>query len=210
MAHSYQLAAAETIEFPVLSQEARSVARPAAPAGTALPARFRNLRLVDDAEEITPQAPHFTETVAKLGRWLAHAFRVAMWSNPAKDESLQVDPAGLRTLIRKSRMALLTTRDKTGHLHTRPMAPTRRLFDGEIWFATPAADPVLDHVRARAPVQVTYLDGTTNRSLVLNGVARICQRTREGIEVSNWFKRRSQSPAVTYIRVDVMSADVWQ
>ncbi len=90
------------------------------------------------------------------------------------------------------------------------MAPTRRLFDGEIWFATPDADPVLDHVRARAPVQVTYLDRETHRSLVLNGIARVCQRATHGAGFSALMPRRQTAPPITFIRVDVMSADVWE
>lgn len=210
MAHPLTLADTDTIEFPTLANEGRSSRRPGASTGGAPHERSRALRLVGPSGETVDEPQGFGDAVAEFLRWVGHSLRVAMWANPASDQGLQVDPAGLRSLIRKSRLALVTTRDRDGNLHSRPMAPTRRLFDGEIWFATPAADPVLDHVRARAPVQVTYLDGEHNRSLVLNGVAQICQRTRNGDILPSWLHRRRNTPSVTYIRVDVMSADVWQ
>lgn len=210
MAQPIHLSEVETSGFPPFSQEGRNPSRPGAPTGGLPHGRLRALRLIGPADDRAEPRRRFGESVIELGRWIAHSLRVAMWANPATEASLQVDPAGLRALIRNGRVALVTTRDRHGHLHTRPMAPTRRRFDGELWFATAEADPIIGHVRARAPVQVTYLDGPSNRSLVLNGVARVCERTDNAATLPQWFTRRKEIPAVTYIRVDVMSADVWQ
>ncbi|MEO5798253.1 MAG: pyridoxamine 5'-phosphate oxidase family protein [Gemmatimonadales bacterium] len=211
MAQAYEFAQADSIQLPFGGIEGRTAPRTA---DIAPPARAGHrsptLRLLDDEDEGGERKPGAWAAMVELGRWAAHAFRVAMWTAPTAGECLHADPATLRGLIRKSRVALLTTRDRCGKLHTRPMAPTRRLFDGEIWFATPDADPLLDHVRARAPVQVTYLDRETNRSLVLNGVARVCQRATHGAGISAMMPRRQSAPPITFIRVDVMSADVWE
>ncbi|MEP6591460.1 MAG: pyridoxamine 5'-phosphate oxidase family protein [Gemmatimonadota bacterium] len=211
MAQAYEFAQRDEIQLPFGGIEGRASARTPNQApvpGSGL--RSPTLRLLGDDDDGVERKPGLWAGMVELGRWAAHALRVAMWATPTAGECLHADPSTLRGLIRTSRIALLTTRDRCGKLHTRPMAPTRRLFDGEIWFATPDADPLLDHVRARAPVQVTYLDRETNRSLVLNGVARVCQRATHGAGIAAMMPRRPKATAISFIRVDVMSADVWE
>ncbi|MES2306348.1 MAG: pyridoxamine 5'-phosphate oxidase family protein [Gemmatimonadota bacterium] len=211
MEQALDLARLDVLPLPTGAREGRSAMRqPEAAPPTAARRRSPNLRLLDDGDDGVQRKAGAWAAMVELGRWAAHTFRVAMWTAPTAGDCLHADPATLRGLIRKSRVALLTTRDRGGKLHTRPMAPTRRLFDGEIWFATPDADPLLDHVRARAPVQVTYLDRETNRSLVLNGVARVCQRATHGAGFSAMMPRRQTAAPITFIRVDVLSADVWE
>lgn len=133
---------------------------------------------------------------AAAARWLLHNTRVALASTTADDQrALRTQPAVLRTLIRNARIALVTTRDTNGALHTQPMEPAERDFDGEIWFGTPSAAPVVDDILASPAIQLTYVEPTSNRCLVLDGVARICTGADAGR---------------VFIRVDVVSADVWE
>lgn len=130
-------------------------------------------------------------------RWLARAVRVAVLSPAGANTSLLADPNGVRQLIRDTRYALVTTRDRQGRLHSEPMEASSRTFDGEIWFTAPATAPIVERVRRRPPIQVTYVDATSNRCVVLDGIARICSDAA----VSDDSR--------TFIRVDIVSADAW-
>ena len=47
----------------------------------------------------------------------------------------------LREAIKDIRIAMLTTFDREGHLHSRPMATIDIQFDGDLWFFTCAHSP---------------------------------------------------------------------
>lgn len=148
-----------------------------------------------------PQAPS-ARFLAKLRtliqsawQWLAHSLRVALATTTGTRQVLHRQPAALRALIRNSRVALVTTRDINGMLHTEPMTAADREFDGQIWFTAPDSAPIVHDISARPAVQVTYVETTSNRCLVLDGIARTCR----GTDLTR-----------TVIRVDVISADVWE
>lgn len=159
-------------------------------------AEIRTIELVgrDTASEPFPR--RVIRTVRHTWRWLAHNIRIALSTEQSAQHALVQDPIGLRTLIQHTRVALVTTRDRGGALHSEPMEASERDFDGVIWFPTSESAPVLERVRARAAVQLTYHDKHSNRCVVLDGIARICDGT--GRRATNRF-----------IRVDVVSADAW-
>ena len=103
----------------------------------------------------------------------------------------------MRALIRRKRVALVTTRDRAGALHSEPMEASDRAFDGEIWFPTRESAAILERVRTRAAVQVTYIDDLSNRCVVLDGIARVCGGT-------------GPDAASPFIRIDIVSADIWE
>jgi hypothetical protein len=159
-------------------------------------ARIRALALGTGHSTSASLARRVVETVRRTRRWLAHNLRMALFSDQPGRNALVHDPAGVRALIRNARVALLTTRDRDGMLHSEPMEPSERDFDGVIWIPTSESAPVLERVRARGAVQLTYHDKHSNRCVVLDGIARICDGT--GRRVMGRF-----------IRVDVVSADAW-
>jgi hypothetical protein len=130
-------------------------------------------------------------------RWLARAVRLAVLAPAGGSQALLADPNGVRQLIRDTRFALVTTRDRDGTLHSEPMEASHRTFDGELWFTAPAAAPIVARVRRRAPIQVTYVDANSNRCVVLDGIARICTDAA------------ARNDTRTFIRVDIVSADAW-
>ncbi|HEX3927054.1 MAG TPA: pyridoxamine 5'-phosphate oxidase family protein [Gemmatimonadales bacterium] len=123
--------------------------------------------------------------------------------------------AELRRLIRRSRVALVTTRDMYGALHTSPMVPSDRQFDGELWFAASASSPIVDHVLSSADVQVTFPGGRSGRCLVLDGIGHVCRgaelaRALWQAELSTIFPRGPVDKGLVFVRVRVMSGDVWE
>jgi hypothetical protein len=159
-------------------------------------ARTRAIELVDrdSASDRFPQ--RILSSVKHAWRWLAHNIRIALSTEQPVHHPLVPDPVGLRALIQHTRVALVTTRDRSGALHSEPMEASQRDFDGVIWFPASESAPVLERVRARAAVQLTYHDKHSNRCVVLDGIARVCDGT--GRHATNRF-----------IRVDVVSADAW-
>jgi general stress protein 26 len=100
-------------------------------------------------------------------------------------------------------------------MHTQPMEAIDREFDGSLWFPTLAEMPAVDHIRACPSIQVTYLDRISDRCLVLDGIASVC--CDSDLADSDWHSQftarashdASNAPAAV-IRVDVISADVWE
>lgn len=169
----------------------------ARPPAAVVQRRIRALELWRPASAPPSLVTQVRATAATAWRWLAHSFRVAMTRTGDLQGSLHADPKALHALIRKTPVAMVTTRDRRGALHSEPMEATDREFDGEIWFATRESAAVLDRIRLRAAVQVTYIDRASNRCVVLDGIGRICAGA-------------DRDSARTYVRVDIMSADVWE
>jgi len=153
---------------------------------------------------------------AATWRWLVHNVRVALHAGAEEDHALHHWPEVLRELIHRAGVALVTTRDGDGRLHTQPMAPVKREFDGEIWFPVTAAMPLVDHLLGRPEIQVTYLDpDSSHRCVVVDGIARVFEapadadaRWRDRFAIWRSPVPRAEGPA--YVRVDVMCADVWE
>jgi hypothetical protein len=158
-------------------------------------ARIGAIELVDGDAASDRFMQRMIRTVNHARRWLAHNLRIAL-SSGSTQHDLVHDPVGLRTLIQRTRVALVTTRDRSGALHSEPMEASERDFDGVIWFPASESAAILERVRARAAVQLTYHDTHSNRCVVLDGIARVCDGT-------------GRHATSRFIRVDVVSADAW-
>lgn len=122
--------------------------------------------------------------------------------------------AKLREFMKDIRVALLTTTDGQGMLHSRPMATPAHEFDGELWFLTSRNAPIVDHIGRRPNVLVTYLDSTEDRCVTLNGWARVRRDPRRARLLwqpawETWFPQGPTDPDLAVIEVSVVSADVW-
>lgn len=194
-AEPMRIAASRPLE-PIRRSSTRSTAMPRSLARYAPGGTIGSLAAPQPADRVHPFPFRFRVAVVAAVRWLVHSTRVALASTATDNQrALHAQPATLRALIRNARVALVTTRDGNGALHTQPMEPAGRDFDGEIWFGTPSAAPVVDDVLASPAIQLTYVEPTSNRCLVLDGIGRICT---------------GADPGRVFIRVDVMSADVWE
>ena len=162
-----------------------------------------------------PVMDRVRRAAAAWWHWLFHNCRVALTAASEANQAVLANPAGLRSLIRKTRIALVTTRDRDGKLHTQPLEQMDRDFDGELWFATPGSAPLVAHLRAHADVQVTCVEPASSRCVILDGIARVFGGTdslrpgwRPGL--AWWRHRGRRDPAEAVIRIDVVSADVWE
>ncbi|MEK7355190.1 MAG: pyridoxamine 5'-phosphate oxidase family protein [Bdellovibrionota bacterium] len=123
----------------------------------------------------------------------------------------------IRTLAEKIRgisVAMLTTLDPSGVLHSRPMATQEFDFDGQLWFFTKSASAKADSIRHDQHVNVSYSDPGSNRWVSVAGRACIV-RDRAKIRelwspmLKAWFEGDADDPEIALICVEVESAQYW-
>jgi len=88
------------------------------------------------------------------------------------DEQMK-DIEQVAELIRGIRVAMLTTVDGNGELHSRPMATQDVDFDGTVWFFTQATSEKVADLERDARVNVAYTDVDRARYVSLFGAARL-------------------------------------
>jgi len=129
--------------------------------------------------------------------------------------TVDTDPS--TTLIEKLsgiRVAMLTTTDESGRLHSRPMATQETSADGALWFFTSNNAQVALNIQASREVNLSYVDSNLQRYVSVAGRAWILHDTDRIQElwspaVAAWFPRGLNDPDLTLIRVDVTEADYW-
>ncbi len=86
-------------------------------------------------------------------------------------EKAQNDAAKLGELIKDIRVAMLTTVDKEGRLHSRPMATQQTEFDGTLWFFTDANSVKVHELQRDRHVNVSYANPEDQRYVSVSGMA---------------------------------------
>jgi len=112
------------------------------------------------------------------------------------------------------RVAMLTTTDEAGRLHSRPMATQETSADGALWFYTSTKAPAALNIQASPEVNLSYVDSSLQRYVSVAGRAWILHDTDRIQElwspaVAAWFPLGLNDPNLTLIRVDVTEADYW-
>jgi general stress protein 26 len=119
----------------------------------------------------------------------------------------------VRELISEIKVAMLTTRNISGGLHSRPMYTQQTEFDGDIWFATSRSSSLVAELQRNSDVLVNYANPGSQRFVVIAG---------EGLEVNDqskieelwspamkpWFEG-PDDPDLTLVKVRSHRADYW-
>jgi general stress protein 26 len=118
----------------------------------------------------------------------------------------------LNRLISKIKIAMLTTVDADGNLHSRPMDTQQRDFDGDVWFFARATSEKVREIEQNPSVNVAYSDGNNFVSLagkarIVTDVAKKKALWKDDLHV--WFDNGPESPDVVLIHVDAISAQYW-
>lgn len=118
----------------------------------------------------------------------------------------------IRAIISSSKVAVLTTENQFGELHSRPLAVLDHEFDGSLWFFTRDPSSKVEEVAIDPRVNVSYSDG--KGYLSISGIAavehnqtRIKQLWNPAVEA--WFEHGRDDPTVALLRVDAGSAEYW-
>jgi general stress protein 26 len=120
----------------------------------------------------------------------------------------------LGQMMEDIRVGMLTTVLPDGTLRSRPMAPVRREFDGDLWFFTNAHTPKVDEVQSHPQVSVAFAEPRTRCYLSISGTGSLV-RDRKKMEVlwhsdfEEWIPQGLDDPELTLLRVDVEQAEYW-
>jgi general stress protein 26 len=117
-------------------------------------------------------------------------------------------------LIRGIRVAMLTTVDGDGELHSRPMATQDVDFDGTLWFLAAADSEKAADLERDARVNVSYSDEDRSRYVSLFGSARLVKDRKRIRELwrpalKAWFPRGLRDPELTLLEVTVTGGEYW-
>jgi len=129
------------------------------------------------------------------------------------DEQMK-DIEQVADLIRGIRVAMLTSVDADGELHSRPMATQDIDFDGTLWFFTAADSEKADELGRDARVAVSYADERVSRYVSLSGAARVV-RDREKMRdlwkplLKAWFPKGLEDPELALLEVTITGGEYW-
>lgn len=111
-------------------------------------------------------------------------------------------------------IAMLTTIDESGALHSRPMYTQQAAFDGTVWFFTYDDSPKAGDVRRDPRVNLGYSDPKKQTYLSLAARAAISHDRAKMEELYTpaleaWFPQGLETPGICLLRVDGESAEYW-
>jgi general stress protein 26 len=133
------------------------------------------------------------------------------------EEKMPRDPqpgfAKLSKMIEAIEVGMVTSEDKNGSLHSRPL-PTQRAESGFLWFFLSLNALVVSEVEGKPQVAVTYEDAGSHTYLSVSGAAEVIRdpaKTREfwSDYARPWFPKGPEDLNLGLLRVDVTEAAYW-
>jgi general stress protein 26 len=120
----------------------------------------------------------------------------------------------LSRLIRDIGVALLTTLDRDGRLHTRPVQTLRADTDRTLWFFTDWSTPKVDELRHDIRVSLGYADPAAHRYVAASGSGRLFrdrQKAEElwSIEQRAYYPNGPGDERLALLCVDIERAEYW-
>jgi len=117
-------------------------------------------------------------------------------------------------LIKDVKIAMLTTEDEHGALHSRPMATQQNDVDGDLWFFTRDSSGKSGEARRHPQINLSYADPDKNRYVSVSGAAEIVRERAKAQELWNpvyraWFPQGLDDPDLVLLRVRVEQAEYW-
>jgi general stress protein 26 len=117
-------------------------------------------------------------------------------------------------LIRNIRVALLTTFDRDGTFHTRPVQTLRVEDDGTLWFFTDVRSGKADELRADMRISLGYADTAANCYVAVSGVGTVRRDSHKAQELWQVEQRAfyPEGPAderLGLLRVEIDRAEYW-
>ncbi|CAO1653282.1 pyridoxamine 5'-phosphate oxidase family protein [Salinibacterium sp. NSLL150] len=119
----------------------------------------------------------------------------------------------IRSIMKSTRIAMLTSVSADGALHSHPMTVQEAEFDGDCWFLASAESDTVQQLLANPHVNLAYAG--SSEWLSLAGSAEI---VRDGVKkealwdtfTDVWFDGGAEDPSVVLIHVKADSAQYWE
>jgi general stress protein 26 len=124
------------------------------------------------------------------------------------------DLAKLAELIREIRVALLTTVDRDGHFHTRPVQTLQVEADRTLWFFTDWRSPKVDELQHDVRVSLGYADPAKNVYIAVSGSGSLFREVQKAeqlwsIEQRAYYPDGPQDARLALLRVSIERAEYW-
>jgi general stress protein 26 len=133
---------------------------------------------------------------------------------PDEEQTLAEGMKKLEELIQDIQIAMLTSVDEDGALHSRPMATQKLPFDGDLWFFTYADSHKVLEINKDHHVNVAYSAPDKNRYVSVSGLANLVtdQAKINGLYnpvLKAWFPDGPETPGIALLKISVSSAEYW-
>ena len=117
-------------------------------------------------------------------------------------------------LIKDVKIAMMTTVDTDGTLHSRPMHSQEADEHGDLWFFTQIQSPKITEVSRDNEVNLAYSDPSSQTYVSVSGTAHVVDdpamtRTLWNTAVEAWFPGGPENPDVALVAVDIAHAHYW-
>jgi general stress protein 26 len=124
------------------------------------------------------------------------------------------DRAKVGDIIRAVRVALLTTVDRHGQLHTRPVQTLHVEADEVLWFFTDWRSPKVDELQHDFRVSLGYADPAKQMYAAISGIGslrRDPQKAQElwTLEQFAYYPQGPDDERLALLRVQIESAEYW-
>ena len=118
-------------------------------------------------------------------------------------------------LIKNIKLAMMTTVDADGTLHSRPMGTQDKEFDGTLYFLTGKGSQKIAELRQDSHVNIAYANPDKNQWVSVAGTATASRDQQKIDELWSpfhkaWFPEGKDDPNIMVIRVDVDSVEYWE
>ena len=135
--------------------------------------------------------------------------------NGAEAVNRQADVQKLGEMIKDIRIAMLTTMDEQGVLHSRPMATQQVEFDGDVWFFTSQETGKVGDITEYRQVNLAYVSTSDERYVSVMGNAEIINdvfkmKALWKPVMKAWFPEGLDDPNLRLIRVSAEKAEYWE
>jgi general stress protein 26 len=117
-------------------------------------------------------------------------------------------------LVRDIRVALLTTADREGGFHTRPVQTLQADADGTLWFFTDWSSPKADELQHDVRASLGYADPAKNVYVALNGSGRLLRDVQQAkklwsVEQRAYYPDGPEDPRLAVLRITLQRAEYW-
>lgn len=118
----------------------------------------------------------------------------------------------IRSIMKSTRIAMLTTVDGDGPLHSHPMTVQEAEFDGDCWFVASDESDTVQQLQTNSRVNLAY--SGSSQWLSLAGTAEVVRDQAKKKELWNtftdvWFTDGETDPSVILIHVTAQSVQYW-
>jgi general stress protein 26 len=120
----------------------------------------------------------------------------------------------LYAMIKDMRIAMMTTIDTEGLMHSRPMYSQEADEHGDLWFFTQIQSPKTTEISRDNEVNLSYSDPDKQHYVSVFGTAEIVRDKKEIEEkwsegMRAWFPNGTDDPQIALIRVHPVRGEYW-